>query len=113
MRFMLMHRTNSHWEAGAIPSSELIARVGKMLEEMSASGALLAAEGLRPSSLGARLAFVGGERTVTKGPLVGSNELPASFMILRVPSITEAIDWASRFGQILGNAEIDIRPVTE
>jgi hypothetical protein len=113
MRFMLMHRTNSHWEAGAIPSVELITRVGEMLGEMSASGTLLAAEGLRPSSLGVRLTFVGGERTLTKGPLVGSNELPASFMILRVPSIAEAIDWASRYGQIFGNAEIDIRPVTE
>jgi len=28
MRFMMMHRTNAHWEAGAAPSLELIARVG-------------------------------------------------------------------------------------
>jgi hypothetical protein len=110
---MLMHRTNSHWEAGAIPTPELIARVGKMLGEMSAAGALLAAEGLRPSSLGVRIRFAGGQRTVTKGPFLGTNELPASFLILRVSSIQDAIEWASRYGEILGAAEIDVRPVTE
>jgi hypothetical protein len=77
MRFMIMHRTTPHWEAGAIPGPELIARVGKMIGDLAESGALRAAEGLRPSSEGVRLGFSGGKRTVTKGPLTGSNELPA------------------------------------
>jgi hypothetical protein len=28
VRFIIMHKTKAHWESGAIPSPELIARVG-------------------------------------------------------------------------------------
>jgi len=33
MRFIIMHKTNAHWEAGAIPSRDLIAHVGKLIGE--------------------------------------------------------------------------------
>ena len=50
MRFIIMHKTNAHWESGAIPSPELIARVGTLLGELATAGGLLGAEGLRASS---------------------------------------------------------------
>lgn len=113
MRVMMMHRTAPHWEAGAIPSPELCARVGKLLGEMAAQGLLLGGEGLRASSQGARLRFSGGRRTVTPGPFGASNALPAGFVILRVGSLDDAIDWATRYGRALGDVELDVRPVTE
>src|SRR5882762_6970189 len=112
MRFMMMHRTNAYWEAGAAPSLELIARVGKLMGAMAEARVLVGADGLRASSQGVRLQFDGGRRTVIKGPFNASNELPAGFAILRLESIEEAIEWASRFANV-GNVEIDIRPVTE
>ncbi|HEY6554796.1 MAG TPA: YciI family protein, partial [Vicinamibacteria bacterium] len=54
-----------------------------------------------------------GTRTVTQGPFEGRNELPAGFTILRALSLDEAIEWASRQAKVLGDVEIDIRPVTE
>ena len=113
MRVMIIHKTNARWEAGATPSLELIGRVGKLIGEMAQAGVLLAAEGLRATSQGVRLRFSGGKRTVMKGPFTGSNELLAGFAILKVASIDEAVEWASRFGKAMGDAEIDIRPVTE
>ena len=113
MRVMMMHRTNAYWEAGAAPSLELIARVGKLMGAMAEARVLVGAEGLRASSQGVRLQFSGSKRTITKGPFSPSNELPAGFAILRVQSIEEAIEWASRFAKVMGDAEIDIRPVTE
>lgn len=113
MRFIIMHRTTPQWEAGCTPGPELIARVGKMIGEMVAAGVLRGAEGLRASSQGVRLRFEGGRRTVTPGPFPGSNELPAGFAILRVESIEDAIGWASRLAGVLGDVEIDVRPVTE
>ena len=77
MKFMFMHRTNAHWESGATPTLELVRAVGGMVGEMVRAGRLVAADGLRASSQGARLTFVNGKRTVTKGPLVGNNELIA------------------------------------
>jgi hypothetical protein len=113
MRFIIMHKTSAHWESGAIPGPELIARVGALLGEMAKAGVLLGAEGLRASSEGVRLRFAGGTRTVINGPFEGGNELPAGFSILRTRSLDEAIEWATRQADALGDVEIDIRPVTE
>jgi hypothetical protein len=111
-----MHKTSAHWESGAIPSPELIARVGTLLDELAKSGALLGAEGLRPSSEGVRLRFAAGTRTIINGPFEGKNELAAGFSILRTRSLEDAIAWATRQADVLGSGEdveIDIRPVTE
>jgi hypothetical protein len=113
MRFIIMHKTNPQWEAGAIPAPALIARVQAMVGALARAHALRGGEGLRASSLGVRLTVKEGRPTVTAGPLKGENELPVGFSVLRVTSIDEAIDWATRLAQAVGDAEIDIRPVTE
>ena len=113
MRFIIMHKTNAHWESGAVPNSELIARVGTLLVALAKAGVLLAGEGLRASSEGVRLRFSGGKQTIVNGPFEGDHELPAGFSIVRTRSLDEAIAWATRQGKILGDVEIDIRPVTE
>lgn len=113
MRFIIMHKTNARWEAGAIPSLALIARVGNLIGALAKANALLGAEGLRPSSEGVRLKVSRGARTIRRGPFKGEHELPAGFSILRAGSIDQAIEWASRQAEVLGDVEIDIRPVTE
>ncbi len=55
MRYMIMHRTDARWEAGAKPGPELIRRVGALVGELAGSGVLVAGEGLGPSSQGARV----------------------------------------------------------
>ena len=113
MRFIIIHKTNAHWETGANPGPGLVARVGALLNELAAAGVLLSGEGLRPSSEGVRLRFSDGRRIVIEGPFEAGNELPAGFTILRARSIADAIEWATRQARVLGDAEIDIRPVTE
>jgi len=113
MRFIIMHKTSDRWEAGEIPSPELIARVGDLVGELAKAGVLQAGEGLRASSLGVRLKLSGGQRTVIPGPFKGEHELPAGFSILRVESLDQAVEWATRQAAALGDVEIDIRPVTE
>jgi hypothetical protein len=91
----------------------LIGRVGTLLGQIAKAGVLLGAEGLRSSSEGVRVTFTAGKRTVTPGPFERGNELPAGFSIVRVESIEDAIEWATRQAEILGDGEVDIRPVTE
>ena len=115
-RFIIMHRTNAHWESGAAPSAALIARVGEMLGGLANLGLLLGAEGLRASAEGVRLRFAAGQRTVINGPFDGEHALPAGFSILRAASLDDAIEWASRQAEALGDVEpieFDIRPVSE
>jgi len=113
MRFIVMHATDARWEAGAIPSRELIESVGKLMGELARAGILLSGEGLRASSQGVRLRFSAGKRQVIKGPFTGENELSGGFWIVQVAAIEEALEWASRLAAVLGDVEIDVRPVTE
>ena len=113
MRVMIMHKTNAHWESGAVPTPELVSRVGALIAELSGARILAGAEGLRASSQGVRVSFEGGVATVRKGPLPGENELPERFSIVRTGSVDEAVEWAERQAAELGDGEVDIRPVTE
>jgi hypothetical protein len=112
MRFMVLVKADKNSEAGALPSKELIAEMGKFNEEMAKAGVMLAAEGLHPTSKGARIKFSGAKRSVTDGPFAETKELLAGFWMLQVKSKQEAIDWASRapFGD---GVEIEVRQVFE
>jgi hypothetical protein len=112
MRFMIMHKTNAHWESGAAPGPQLIARVGTLLGELARTGSLLGAEGLRASSQGVRLCVKAGNRTIVRGPFEGGNDLLAGFTIIRAPSLDDAIAWATQEAAST-DVDVDIRPVTE
>jgi hypothetical protein len=73
---------------------------------------LLAAEGLHPSSKGARIKFSGGKRTVIDGPFTETKELVAGFWIIQVKSKAEAIEWASRV-PFADDGVIEVRQVLE
>jgi hypothetical protein len=113
MLFIIMHKTNALWESGALPAPDVIARVGALIGDLNAAGVLRAGDGLRASSEGVRVTFSGGVRTVVPGPFTGANELPAAFDVIRASSVENAIEWAAREAAILGDLEVDIRPVTE
>lgn len=113
MRFLVMNKSNEENEAGIPPSRELVEGVGRLMEEASRAGVLLAAEGVHASSKGARLSFSGGKRTVTDGPFAEAKELIAGFVVIQVESKEAAIEWATRLGEVLGDVEIEVRQVVE
>jgi hypothetical protein len=57
MRFMIVVKADKHSEAGVLPDQKLLTEMGKYNEELAKAGVLLAAEGLHPSSKGARVKF--------------------------------------------------------
>ncbi len=114
MRFMVMVKANEQTEAGVMPSEELLAAMGKYNEELAKAGALLAGEGLQPSSKGARVKFSGKERTVVDGPFAEAKELVAGFWLIQAKSKEEAIEWVKRCPNPMeGESEIEIRQVFE
>ena len=114
MRFMVMIKADKNTEAGVMPSEELLAEMGRYNEELVRAGVLLAAEGLQPSSKGARVRFSGKERSVVDGPFAETRELLAGFWLIQVKSLEEAIEWVKRCPNPLeGEPEIEIRRVFE
>ena len=116
MRFMVMVKANSDTEAGVMPSEQLLTDMGQYNEELVKAGVLLAAEGLHPSSKGARVRFSGGKRSVIDGPFSETKELVAGFWLIQVKSKEEAIEWVKRCPNPMGpgvESEIEIRQVFE
>ena len=114
MRFMILVKSNAETEAGALPSQELLTAMGKYNEELVKAGVMLAAEGLQPSSKGARVKFSGDKRTVVDGPFTEAKELVAGFWLIQVQSREEAIEWVKRCpNPHVGEGEIEIRQVFE
>ena len=58
MRVMVLVKATKESEAGLMPSTELLAAMGRFNEELVDAGIMQAGEGLKPSSHGKRVAFV-------------------------------------------------------
>ncbi len=114
MRCMVIVKANKDSEAGVMPSTELLAEMGKFNEELVKAGVMLAGEGLQPSSKGKRVRFSGPTRAVIDGPFTESKELIAGFWLWQVRSMEEAVEWVKRCPNPMeGESEIEIRPVFE
>ena len=114
MRFMVIVKATNDSEAGEMPSTELLAAMGKYNEELVKAGIMLAGEGLHPSSKGARVRFSGAKRTVIDGPFAETKELIAGYWIWQVRSLDEAIEWVKRCPNPMnGDSDIEIRQVFE
>ena len=94
MRVMVLVKATNDSEAGNMPSTELLAAMGKYNEELVNAGILLAGEGLHPSSKGKRVAFDGPNRAVIDGPFAQTRELVAGFWLWKVKDMAEAVEWA-------------------
>ena len=114
MRFMIIVKASKDSEAGVMPSEELLRDMGKFNEELAKAGILLAADGLHPSSKGARVRFSGKTRTVIDGPFAETKELIAGYWLWQVKSKEEAIEWVKRCpNPMREDSELEIRQVFE
>ncbi|MET0203515.1 MAG: YciI family protein [Casimicrobiaceae bacterium] len=115
MRFMVIVKATAESEAGVMPDEKLMADMGKFNEELARAGIMLAGDGLKPSSQGARVVFNGASRKVVDGPFAETKELVAGFWIWQVKSKEEAIEWVKRCPNPFptGESVIEIRPFYE
>ena len=109
MRFMVMSKATAASEAGTPPRTEDFAAVIAFNEELVRAGILLAADGLRPSSYGARVRFDDeGNASVIDGPFAETKELVSGYWVFEVSSKEEAVEWARKAP--FRGGELEIRP---
>lgn len=117
MRVMVMVKATKDSEAGLTPSAEMaemFEAMGKYNEQLIKAGIMLAADGLKPSSHGKRIAFDGPSRMVIDGPFTETKELVAGFWLWQVKDMAEAVEWVKRCPNPMpGPSEIEIRPLFE
>ena len=106
MRFIVMGMATKESEAAPPPKAEAFVAMQKYNEAAAKAGVLLAAEGLGPTSKGARVKFSGDKRTVIDGPFTETKELVAGYWLWQVRSIDEALEWLKRAPYDGGTFEI-------
>ena len=94
MRFLM---TTS---AGDPPDEKMMTEMGRLVEELSRAGVLLATGGLGQE--GTRITSNGGKITVTDGPFTETKEHLGGFTVVDVPDDDEARYWAGRIAVAVG-----------
>jgi hypothetical protein len=112
MRFMVIMYPGPEAEAGVLPDEKILTEMGKYNEELVKAGVLLSADGLQPTSKGARVRFSGGKPEVTEGPFTETKEVIGGFWMFQTTSKDEAIEWVKRC-PATGAEMIEIRQVFE
>lgn len=113
MRIMVMHRVNESMEAGEKPGAELIQRMGALMGEGFQSGRVVDGAGLKKTATRVRVTSRGGKIEQSRGPLTGAHEPIAGAIMIKVDGEQDAIAWAERLANAIGDSEIDVGPVNE
>jgi hypothetical protein len=101
MRFLSMIRIDE--TTGQVPSEQLMADMGKLIEELTRTGQLVSTAGLRPTSEGVRVKLHrGGRLTVLDGPFTETKEVIGGYAILEAQSKAEAVELTRRFLNVHG-----------
>ena len=114
MRFMMLMIPKGYEtaEPDTMPDAKAVDAMMAYNETLRKAGVLLALDGLRPPSAGARVTFAGGAPKVTDGPFAEAKEVLGGYWMIDVKSREEAIEWARRCpgGE---NETIEVRQVQE
>lgn len=93
---------------GRPPDEQLLAEMGRFVEELTRAGVLLATGGL---DRGTHVVSSKGDVSFTDGPFTESKEVIVSFALIEVRSEGEALELSRRFWAMVGDGEGDIRQV--
>src|SRR6266496_1678646 len=96
MRVMVIVKANKDSEAGVLPSTEILTKMGKYNEQLVQAGVMLS----------------GNNRVVTDGPFAETKELIAGFWLWRVNSMQDAVEWLKQ-APFDGGEEVEIRQIFE
>src|SRR5215467_12542036 len=84
MRVMVIVKASKESEAGVLPDTDILTKMGRYNEQLVKAGIMLAGDGLQPSSKGKRVKFSGEQRTVIDGPFAETKELIAGYWMWQV-----------------------------
>ena len=97
---------------GFAPPADAVEKMMKFNEELARAGALIALDGLHPSSKGARVEFADGTPSVTDGPFKDVKDVIGGYWMIVTKSREEAVEWAKRCPAGDGDV-IEVRQVFE
>jgi hypothetical protein len=112
MRFLSMIRINEN--SGLAPGEQLMQDMGKLIDELTRTGALVSTAGLRPTAEGVRVRLRKGKLSTTDGPFTETKEVIGGYAVLEAKSMQDAIELTKRFLQVHGDEwdiECEVRQI--
>lgn len=94
------------------PSPETMERMGKLIAEMRAEGALIDTGGRTPDMLELSVSRKNGSTTVIDGPFAESKEVVGGFALFDAKDRTDAVAWTERFLDVLGDGTCYLHEVS-
>ena len=110
MRFISIF---THQPTNSPPSPELIASMGKLIEEGMKAGWLIATEGVQFGTIGLRISQTAGKVTVTDGPFSEAKEVIGGYALLQAKSKAEVVELTRRFLKVAGDGTCEIYQLFE
>ena len=104
---------------GEAPPPEILEKVMRdmnaLIQEARATGAWVFNGGLHPPATATVVRTQRGEMLITDGPFAESKEHIGGFMVVRVPDLDSALDWARKMARVLtleghDGLPIEVRP---
>ena len=105
---LTLDRADAHPHA----SPETIERMGRLIEEMRAEGALIDTGGRSTEMLELSVTRKNGRTAITDGPFAESKEVVGGFALMDVKDRDDAIGWTKRFLDVLGTGTCHLHEVS-
>ena len=105
MRFISIY---THKPTNTPPSPQLIADMGKLIEEGYKAGWLIATEGVQAGAIGLRIRKQDGEVTVVDGPFSEDKEVIGGYALMEAKSKQEVIELTRKFLAVAGDGTCEI-----
>ncbi len=108
MRYLMLYRPGPDSIEGGQPDPQHMADMGRLIEDMTKAGVLVATEGLRPRSDCALVMLSAGKATVSE-----AKERIAGYALVNAETKEAAIASAEQFLRVAGDGTCEIRQVME
>lgn len=112
MQYLLMIYANEAEEMAMSPEAmgEMMAGYQAFTDELSAAGAMVGGERLRPTGTATSVRKRSGDFTLTDGPFAETKEHLGGYYLIEAPSLDAAVAWAKKIPSV-EHGTVEVRPI--
>lgn len=109
MRYaILVHESEASLAARKDP--EFVAAYSAYLKALADAGVTIAGVGLQPATTATTVRLSEGKRVVQDGPYSDTKEELGGFLLIEVPDLDKALEWAARCPVLSQGGATEVRP---
>jgi hypothetical protein len=114
MRFIMIMYPNpkTTYVGSGMPDAESVAAMTRYNQKLTDANVLLSLDGFQGPDKGVRVRYINGKASVSEPPFSEANEIVGGYWMIRVGSLAEAVEWATRIPAADGDM-VEVRQVFE